>query len=222
MSKVSFSSRVGAEKKRNCVHEFNTKIKDLATNDAWHSRNDNATFMEYSFWRPLTPLAMGWKLKGASRVPLIPSHRLPAAAVRRRRFRIVVIIVRRPPRGGETVSRGWRPRPWPWRGLAGWRLSSVSQDFHSSPPPFPVLPFAFGRRQRHRRRRCRRRHRHPRSPVAPHSRNFLSNSSITSSSHPAPFPACTLSLSLSLSLPLVDYLKVNRLDGFLAIISFSY
>lgn len=206
LPKVSFSStKLAAERKKR--NRARIQRKDSATNVAWHSRADKATFMEHSFRRPLTPPAMGWKLKGASRAPLSS----PAAAVRRQRFRIVLIIVRRPPRGGETVSRGWRPRPWPWRGSAGWRFIE-RQNFHCSPPTFPVLPFAFGRRHRHRRRR------HPRKPVAPHSRNFLSDASHNvESSHPSPtpFPACTLP-------PLADYLKVSRLDGFLAIISFYY
>lgn len=156
MLKVSFSNKKLTAKRKKNRARIQSKIKDPATNDAWHSRADNATFMEHSFRRPLTPPAMGWKLKGASRAPLSS----PTAAVRRRRFRIVLIIVRRPPRGGETVSRGWRPRPWPWRGSAGWRRFIERQDFHCSPPPFHVLPFAFGHRHRHRRRR------HPRSPVA--------------------------------------------------------
>lgn len=104
------------------------------TNDAWQAQADNATFMEHSFRWPLTLPTMGWKLKGASRA----SFSSPAAAVRRRRFRIVLIIVRRPPRGGETVSRGWRPRPWPWCGSAGWRLIE-RQDFHCSPPPHSLF-----------------------------------------------------------------------------------
>lgn len=128
---MSFSNKELKEKK-NC--ELSTRIKDPVTSNAWHSRADNATFMEHSFRRPLTPPTIGWKLKGASRAPLSS----PAAAVRRRRFRIVLIIVRRPPRGGETVSRGWRPRPWPWCGSAGWRFIE-RQDFHCSPHPHSLF-----------------------------------------------------------------------------------
>lgn len=191
------------------MREFSTRIKDPVTNDAWHSRANNATFVEHSFRRPLTPPAMGWKLKGASHAPL----RSPAAAVRRRRFRIVLIIVRRPPRGDETESRGLEAAAMTLARVGGvtvYRASGLSlfptlipgSPFRlrapppSSPPPLPPPPPP------------------PAVPSHPIHATFSPTRVITSSSQPIPFSICTL--------PLADYLKVSRLDGFLAIISFYY
>lgn len=141
------------------------------------------------FWRPLTPPAMGWKLKGASRTPVV--------AVRRRWFRIVLIIVRRPPRGDETVSRGWRPRPWPWSGSAGWWF--IERGLSLSPTSYSPFRRSSGAVAAATAATT------PAAPLHPIHATFSPTRVITSGTSTP---------------PLSDYLKVSRLDGFLATISF--